>query len=105
MTDSMLPILRGLLDAADDRARAAVLLQMPDSVMVKFRPVVDAACRRAGFDLGLAYVDTRWAEFVAVRAPDGRKLNPLFEQVRADFAAFAGTAAAATELHAKGLEP
>ena len=87
----MLPIIRQMHDAADDHARAAVLLCVPDSVLLKYRDVFEAACRRAGFNLGLSYIDVRRAAFCAVRGPDGRHVNPLFEQVRVEFAAYAGT--------------
>ena len=71
MTDTMLPIIRQMHDAADDHARAAVLLCVPDSVLLKYRDVFEAACRRAGFNLGLSYIDVRRAAFCAVRGPDG----------------------------------
>lgn len=90
MTDTMLPILRQMHDAADDRGRALILLQVSDAVLMKYRDVFEAACRRAGFEGGLAWIDIRRAAYLAVRGPDGRLNNPLFEQARQDFAAFAG---------------
>lgn len=85
----MLPIIRQMHDAADDQARALVLLTVPDSVLMKYRDVFDAACRRAGFDLGLSFIEIRRAAFCAVRGPDGRHVNPLFAEVTAEFAAYA----------------
>ncbi|MGE0425289.1 MAG: hypothetical protein AB7O88_23725 [Reyranellaceae bacterium] len=89
MVDTMLPILRQLHDAPDDRARARLLLATPDAVMAKYRPVFEAACRRASFDLGLEFIQWRRAAWHAVRGPDGHFLKPDFDQVRIAFAAFA----------------
>lgn len=88
-TDSLLPIIRDMHEADDDRARARVLLAVSDAVLMKYRPVFDASCRRARFDLGLSFIDVRRAAFHAVRGPDGRHRNTLFEEARAEFAAFA----------------
>ncbi|MBN9078537.1 MAG: hypothetical protein BGN87_00235 [Rhizobiales bacterium 65-79] len=94
MTDSMLPIIRQMHNAADDHVRALVLLSVPDSVLMKYLDVFQAVCRRAHFDLGLQFIDIRHAEWSATRGPDGRHRNPLFDQVRDAFAAYAraGTA-------------
>ncbi len=88
MSDTMLPIIRQLHDAPDDRARARLLLAAPDAVLAKYRDVFDAACRRAGFAAGLRFLDWRRAAWCAVRRPDGT-LPPEFEEVRVAFAAFA----------------
>lgn len=88
-TDSLLPIIRDMHDAEDDRARARVLLTVSDAVLMKYRPVFEAACRRAQFDLGVAFIDVRRAAFHAVRAPDGQHKKALFEEARAEFSAFA----------------
>lgn len=89
MTDSMLPIIRQMHEADDDRARGAILLAVSDAVLMKYRPVFEDACRRARFDLGLQYIDVRRAAWGAVRNADGTHKNPLFEDARAAMAAFA----------------
>lgn len=88
MTDTMLPILRQMHNAADDRARARLLLMVPDAILMKYREVFEGACRRARFDMGLEYVSWRRAAWHAVRSEDGR-LRDEFEQVRVAFVAFA----------------
>lgn len=90
--DTMLPIIRQMLEADDDQVRARILLRVPDAVLGKFRPVFEQACRRTSFDLGLAFIDIRRAEWNATRGPDGQLTNPLFAEVRAAFAEFAGVA-------------
>lgn len=71
MNDSMLPILRQLHDADGDRARADVLLRMPDSILLKFHGVILDACRRAGFAAGEQFVDLRASLMLAVRDDHG----------------------------------
>jgi hypothetical protein len=88
--DTMLPIIRQMLEAYTDEVRARILLRVPDAVLGKFRPVFEQACRRAGFDLGLAFIEIRRAEWHATRGTDGQQTNPLFAEVRAAFAEFAG---------------
>lgn len=89
MTDTMLPILRQMHDASDDRERAVLLLSVPDSVLMKYREMFEAACRRARFDLGVEFIQWRRAGWHAVRRADGRHKSPDHEAVRAAFAAFA----------------
>ena len=72
MSDSMLPILRQLLDADGDAVRAGVLLRLPDTILLKYRPAIEKACQRARFDAGLAFLDVRLAALRAVRGADGR---------------------------------
>ena len=88
-TASLLPIIQQMHDAADDRARAGILLAVSDALLAKYRGVFDRACQRAGFDLGRQYIVMRRAQWCATRGTDGLHTNPLFEQVRADMAAFA----------------
>ena len=90
--DAMLPAIRQMHEAEDDRARARILLSAPDRVLMQYRDAFEDACRRAGFDLGLQFMDIRRAEWHAVRGADGRHKNPLFEDVRREFAIFAGVA-------------
>lgn len=95
MTDplSMLPIIRQMHDAEDDRARGRILLTVPDLVLWKHREVFEAACRRAAFEAGLAFIDWRRASWAAVRDADGR-LEPGFAEIRDAFAQWvAGVAA------------
>lgn len=88
MTDTLMPIIRQMHDAPDDRARAVILLTVPDAVLMKYREVFEAACRRARFDNGLEFIAWRRAGWNAVREPDGR-LKDQFEAVREAFAAYA----------------
>lgn len=99
MTDHMLPIIRQMIDAPDDRARAGVLLAVPDTVLMKHREQFEAVCRRAGFDLGQHFIDIRRASWHAVRGPDGRHVNPLFEDARAALAEFAAHGAGDASAH------
>jgi len=87
----MLPIIRQFHEAANDEERAQLLLMVSDAVLMKYREVFEAACRRAGFEAGLQFIDWRRAAWHAVRGPDGRHKNPLFEEMRKLFADFAGT--------------
>ncbi|QOF71454.1 hypothetical protein IG197_27550 [Aminobacter sp. SR38] len=93
MTDAMLPIIRQLHDAESDQTRARILLVVPDAVLQRYREVFEAACLRVGFDLGVAFIQIRRAEWHAVRGPDGRHINPLFADVREAFLEFAGVTA------------
>lgn len=89
MTDSMLPIIRQMHDAEDDRARALVLLSVPDRILMRYLDVFVTACRRAQFEAGEQFIDIRRAEWSAARGPDGQHKNPLFADVRQAFAEFA----------------
>ncbi|WP_265518948.1 hypothetical protein [Nitratireductor luteus] len=91
MTHSMIPIIREMHDAGSDEERARVLLMVSDAVLMKYRHVFEAACRHAQFDCGLEYINVRRAAWHAVRGPDGRQRNPLFEDARQRFATMAGT--------------
>lgn len=71
-SDTMLPILRELIDADGDAARAGVLLSLPDTILLKYLPPIEAALKRARFDAGLAFIDVRLSALRAVRGADGR---------------------------------
>ncbi|WP_421912752.1 hypothetical protein [Mesorhizobium sp.] len=91
MTDTMLPILRQLHDADGDRARADVLLRMPDAVALKYHPVIDAACRKAGFEAGWKFLAMRVSLCLAVRDQAGQPpadLADMAERFRAALAEF-----------------
>jgi hypothetical protein len=91
-TDAMIPIIRQLHDADGHRARARILLVMPDTILLKHAETVDGACRRAGFQAGSEFVLRRVAMMRAVRGGDGLPPAPLardFEEFRSAFAAFA----------------
>lgn len=88
-SDSMLPIIAQLDDAEDDRARARILLAVPDKVLEwpdTYRQI-EAVCRKAAFDLGLAFIACRRSSWSAVRGPDGQVA--AFEPVRIAFARYA----------------
>lgn len=88
MSGDKLPIIAQLHNAVDDRERARILLQCPDAVLMKYREVFEAACRRAQFELGEQYIAWRRAGWHAVRNAEGR-LPDDHEDVRKAFAAFA----------------
>lgn len=93
MTDSLLPIIRQMHDAPDHAARAVVLLAVSDAMLMKYRDVFEAACTRAGFDEGVAFISFRRAGWHAIRGDDGRHKNPVFEDARlamVDIASAAG---------------
>ncbi|TPI39297.1 hypothetical protein FJW07_14040 [Mesorhizobium sp. B3-1-9] len=72
MTDTMLPMLRQLYNADGNQARADILLRIPDSVLLKYRGSIVEACRRASFEVGLAFVDMRTSALLAVRDATGQ---------------------------------
>lgn len=87
-----LPIIQQLIDADGDRARAALLLRMPDSVVMRHADDVGGVCRQTRFDVGLQYVECRLALMLATRGADG--LLPAaavaaFEDFRLAMVAFA----------------
>ena len=88
MTDSMLPIIRQMHDADDHRDRAAILLRVPDMVLIKYREVFETACRRAGFELGLHFIDCRRATWHAPRLADGTLPPGPYDELRAALADF-----------------
>ena len=69
---SLLPLIRQFHDAGSDRARASLLLRLPDGVLAKHAHVFEAACRRAGFEAGLGFIDLRRVAWLAVRDELGR---------------------------------
>jgi hypothetical protein len=71
MSDSMMPILRQMHDAADDRARADILLRVPDTILLKFSPVFEGCCRKASFEAGTALIVLRIVALRAVRDAGG----------------------------------
>lgn len=90
--DAMIPIIRQLHDADGDRARARILLVMPDNILLKYAGTVFDACQRAGFQAGGEFVLRRIALMRAVRGKDGLIPPPLardFEEFRLAFAEFA----------------
>lgn len=92
MTDSMTPLIRQLHDADGDRARARILLAMPDTLTLKYAAVLVAACERARFAGGGEFVRRRLAIMRAVRDDDGllpAHIAEDFEGFRRAFAAFA----------------
>lgn len=85
----ILPMIDQMYRAEDDRARARILLQCPDIILLKYRDVFEAACRRVGFDLGLEFIELRRTGWHAVRGADGLHRDPTFDKAREAFARFA----------------
>lgn len=96
MSNEQLPIIRQMHDAADDRARADILLRCPDAVLLKYYEVFCAACTRAKFQLGLDYLASRLGPLLAVRDAHGflpSEMEATASAVRQDMALLtAGTA-------------
>lgn len=91
--NQQLPIIRQMLDAESDEARARILLVVPDVILMRHREVFEKACRLVGFELGEEFIAIRRAEWHAVRGPDGRHQRVLFSEARAAFVEFAGVPA------------
>lgn len=94
MTDTQLPIIRQMHDAEDDRARAGILLSVPDLLLAKFATVFDDACRRAAFDAGRDFIVVRLTAMRAVRDETGNLPTPVaaqLEEYRTTLAAFAAS--------------
>lgn len=92
MSDSLIPIIRQLHEAEGDRARARLLLAMPDVVLLKHAGTIGEACQRCAFQGGGEYVLRRVALMRAVRCGDGllpAALDRDFNEFRTAFAAFA----------------
>jgi len=99
MTDSMTPLIRQLHDADGDRARAGILLAMPDTLVLKYSAVLADACARAQFSAGADFVGLRIGAMRAVRGDDGNLPPHIaedldnFRRALAAFAAGEGVAA------------
>jgi hypothetical protein len=94
MINTMIPIIRQLHDADGDRARARILLVMPDSILLSYAKTVGEACARASFQAGAEYVLRRVTLMRAVRGRDGLLPKPLaddFDEYRTALAAFANS--------------
>lgn len=88
--DTMMPIIRQMHDAEDDRERATILLQVPDIILIKYRSVFEASCSRARFDAGLAFIELRLTAVRAVRNEFGQLPDHLsFAGHKARFVQFA----------------
>jgi len=94
-TDTMLPILRQMHEA-DPRGQAALLLMMPQAVILKHAEPLKAACRRSGLDAGIIYVDLWVAAMLATRTATGSWRFEIYQPLKtvsADLANFAAAAA------------
>jgi hypothetical protein len=88
----MLPIIRQLHDAEGDRARARLLLAMPDVVVLKYAKTIALACETARFQGGSEFVLRRVTAMRATRTAEGllpAHIADDFELFRTAFAAFA----------------
>lgn len=94
-----LPIIEQLQRAADDRARAAIILRCPDAVLLKYETVFLQACRQ--FEPGEYFVLQRTNAMRSVRSEAGGLPGSLaleLETLRAELVAFA----AGAEIRAAG---
>lgn len=101
-----LPIIEQLHGADSDRARAAILLRCPDSVLLKYEAVFLDACRR--FPAGEYFVLQRVNATRAVRSevgglPGGLALE--LDTLRAELAAYAAGARIEREPGVGGAQP
>jgi hypothetical protein len=86
-----LPILQQMLDAPDDRARADILLRVPDMVLSEHREHFDLFCFAARFEVGNAFIALRVASLLAVRDGSGQlsaNLDTRLTSIRAALAQF-----------------
>lgn len=92
MTDNMIPIIRQMLNAASHRERARVLLQLPDSILLKYFEVFAKACVAASFEAGAEFIVLRQAACRATRDENGilpAKIYQALESERAAMIRFA----------------
>lgn len=61
-----------IIDARSDARRAQILLRLPDAVLLERVDAITAACRQAGFKMGLLFIGIRITALSAVRMPDGQ---------------------------------
>ena len=71
MSDSMLPLVREMHDAADDRSRADILLRVPDTILLKYAEIFEKCCRKTDFQPGLDFILLRIVAMGAVRTEAG----------------------------------
>ncbi|NGO50455.1 hypothetical protein [Allomesorhizobium camelthorni] len=91
MTDTMLPILREMIDADGDAPRADVLLRVPDSILFTYPDIFARCCRDARFEAGNAFITMRVASLMAVRGSNGllpANLDERLTSIRAALAQF-----------------
>lgn len=77
MTDAMEPVIRQLLEAPDHRARARVLLKLPDNLVLLCHDILAGALLAASFEAGLDFLDLRATLLRKVRDENGRVPQPL----------------------------
>jgi len=85
MTDTMMPVIRQMLDADGDAVRAGILLSVPDLILAKYAGEFDKACAKGRFDLGREFIVLRLDAMRAVRDEQGLlpiKLDPQCSAVR-----------------------
>lgn len=75
-TDTMLPMLRQMLDADGDGERATILLSAPTRILLRWRVEFDKCCRKAQFEEGADYLALLDAAADATRQ-DGLLPEPL----------------------------
>lgn len=70
--EGLFPIARQILAAATDQERAAILLRLPDEVIVTKGTLLKDACLASQFSLGAHFLDTKIAALTATRGKDGK---------------------------------
>lgn len=91
--DHLFPVAREVIEASSDARRAAILLRLPDAVVVTHGEVVAAACREIQFDAGVHFLGHRLAVLHATRLPSGAlpdHCTATLEIWRSGMAALAG---------------
>lgn len=94
MTDTMMPVIRQMLDADGDAVRAGILLSAPVAVLLRYRAQFEDACRRGRFDEGSEYLALLRVAQDSVRV-DGLLPSPLaatLERARQELVMISGVA-------------
>lgn len=90
MENTMQPLLRDLIYADDDRARAVILLAMPDNIALHYDGAICRLLHKAGFADGIAYHVARIAALLSTRGVDGQLRQNLTDQLEKGRAALVG---------------
>lgn len=70
--EAMFPAARQIVEARNDRARAALVLRLSDDLIHEYFDELKAACMEAGFAAGTHYISLRLAAQLAIRDAAGR---------------------------------
>jgi len=80
--EHMFPPAAHILNAENNRDRAAMLVRLPDGLVVTHGGLLVRACEQAGFSAGANYLHVRLAALLARREADGRLPAMVAAQLR-----------------------